>query len=390
MRLTWPLLLTSIFEQAGFKKGFMNSLVFSNMLHRPARTVVSVTGIGVGVLLIVLTIGLANGSLRERGEREANVGAEIMLRPEGSMGLSGSDSLRLPVSKAADIEKIDGVATVVPIAQVTVPAKEGLTGTRILDGVQYDKYAEIAGLSIIQGRRFVDGKDEMMADTSWLERNKLKIGDKFSIYDRDFDVVGTYEPSAGARIKIPLSTMQEQLGSGERATTFLVKVKDGFAVDAVQGNIEAKFPEIFQNIRTSELPELYTQGLPALNVFLNVVTGVAGVIAGLIILLTMYTTVTERTRQIGVMKSLGMSKTGIAWTIVQEALLLSLGGIIFGVVATILLKFVFAKWTTLTVAIDPKTVGTIVVVGMISGIIGALYPGLRAARLDAVEALNYD
>ena len=368
----------------------MNSLVFSNMLHRPARTVVSVTGIGIGILLILLTIGLSNGSLRERGQREANVGAEIMLRPEGSAGLSGSDSLRLPVSMAADITKVDGVAAVVPIAQVTVPAKEGITSTRILDGVIYDKYAEIAGLSIIQGRKFVDGKDEMMADTSWLERNKLKIGDKFRIYDRDFEVVGTYEPSAGARIKIPLSTMQEQLGSGDRVTTFLVKVKDGFAVDAVQGNIEAKFPEIFQNIRTSELPELYTQGLPALNVFLDVVVGVAGVISALIILLTMYTTVTERTRQIGVMKSLGMSNTGIALTIVQEALLLSFGGIVFGVLATVVLKFVFAKWTTLTVAIDPGMVGKIVAIGLISGVIGALYPGLRAARLDAVEALNYD
>jgi len=60
------------------------------------------------------------------------------------------------------------------------------------------------------------------------------------------------------------------------------------------------------------------------------------------------------------------------------------------VLATIALKFALGKWTTLTVAIDPKLVGTIVVVGLISGTIGALYPGLRAARLDAVEALNYD
>ena len=76
----------------------MNSLVFTNMLHRPARTIVSVVGIGVGILLIIFTVGLANGSLRERAQREANVGAEIMFRPSGSIGLSGSDALRLPVS----------------------------------------------------------------------------------------------------------------------------------------------------------------------------------------------------------------------------------------------------------------------------------------------------
>ena len=79
----------------------MNSLVFSNMLHRPARTIVSIVGIGVGILLIVFTIGLANGSLRERAQREANVGAEIMFRSSGSMGLTGTDVLRLPVSMEA-------------------------------------------------------------------------------------------------------------------------------------------------------------------------------------------------------------------------------------------------------------------------------------------------
>lgn len=367
----------------------MNSLVFSNMLHRPARTVVSVTGIGIGILLIVLTIGLANGSLRERAQREANVGAEIMLRPEGSKGLSGSDAPRFPVPMGVDLERVEGVASAIPIIQTTVRSDDGLTGTRLLDGVPYDKYAATAGLEIIQGRKFVDGRNEMMADSSWIAKNKLKIGDKFTLYEKDFEIVGSYEPSAGARVKIPLATLQEQLGSGDKATTFLVKIKDGFTPETVSNNILAKFPNL-QSIRTSEIEELYGQAIPALNVFLNVVIGVAGVIAGLIILLTMYTTVTERTRQIGVMKSLGMSNINIGWTIVQEALLLSLGGIVFGVLATMILKYVFAKWTTLTVAIDPKTVATIVVVGMISGTIGALYPGLRAARLDAVEALNYD
>ena len=359
------------------------------MLHRPARTVVSIAGIGIGILLIVFTVGLSNGSLRERATREKNVGAEIMFRALGSLGLSGSDSLRLPVSMLPEIEKVDGVAKAIPIAQQTVAATDGLTGSRIVDGVNYDEYATMAGLQVVQGRKFVDGRDEMMSDSAWLERRKMKIGDKFSIYERDFEVVGTYEPSAGARIKIPLSTMQDQLGSEGKASAFLVKVKDGFTPEAVGDNLHAKFPDN-QIILTSELEELYMQGIPALNVFLDVVVGVAAAISALIILLTMYTTVTERTRQIGVLKSLGMSNTNIAWTIVQEALLISIGGIIFGVSATFLLKLALAKWTTLTVAVEPKIVLTIVAVGIVSGTLGALYPGLRAARLDAVEALNYD
>lgn len=367
----------------------MNSLVFSNMLHRPARTFVSVVGIGVGILLIVFTIGLANGSLRERAERDANVGAEIMFRAPGSIALTSTDALRMPESMAADLQKVDGVVAVVGVAQNSVPAKDGLTGSRFIEGVPYDAYASMAGLQIMQGRKFVDGRDEMMSDTAWLERRKMNIGDKFSIYDRDFEIVGTYEPSAGARIKIPLSTMQVQLGSEGKVSGFLVKVKEGVEAQTVGDNLHARYPDN-RILLTSELEELYMQGLPALNVFLDVVIGVAAVISGLIILLTMYTTVTERTRQIGVLKSLGMSKVSIAWTIVQEALLISIGGIVFGVLATVALKYALAKWTSMTVAIDPQIVGVIVVVGIVSSVIGALYPGIRAAKLDAVEALNYD
>jgi putative ABC transport system permease protein len=367
----------------------MNNLVFSNMFHRPARTFVSVAGIGMGVLLIVFTIGLTNGTMRERAQRDANVGAEILFRPSGSVGLSG-DALRLPVAMKSELEQVDGVAKAIPIAQNSVAATDGgLTGSRLIDGVPWDEYAAVAGLQIVQGRRFRENAYEMMSDTAWIERRKLKIGDTFGVYDRDFTIVGTYEPSAGARIKIPLSTMQAQLGADGMASAFLIKVRDGFTPDEVGEHLFRRFPDN-QIVKTSELEELYMQGLPALDVFLDVVVGVAAFVSALIILLTMYTTVTERTRQIGVLKSLGMSNAGIALTIVQEALLISGGGVLFGIVSTYLLKVALARWTTLNVAVDAGTILTIVVVGLLSGAVGALYPSLRAARLDAVEALNYD
>ncbi len=367
----------------------MNNLVFSNMLHRPARTVVSILGIAVGVLLIVFTVGLSNGSMRERATREANVGAEIMFRASGTLGLSGSEAFRLPVSLVKDIEKIEGVKVVVPIAQNTVSTDDNNTGSRLVDGVNYDEYAQVVGLTIIEGEKLPAIGDAAIIDTGWQTQKKFKIGDTIKLYERDFKVVGTYEPAAGARLKIPLQTMQNQLGGEGKASAFLVKVKDGYAPEQVAETLHKTFSEN-QVLLTKDLEELYMQGIPAMNVFLNIFIGVAAIISALVILLTMYTTVTERTRQIGIMKSLGMSNAGIGWIIAQEALLISFCGIVGGILLTIILRFLLMKVTTLEVEISPLILAIVTVVGLIGGAIGALYPALRAARLDAVEALSYE
>jgi len=366
----------------------MDSLVFSNMLHRPARTIVSVLGIAVGVLLIVFTVGLSNGTMRERGKREGNVGAQIMFRASGSLGLSGSESLRLPVSMIAEVAKVDGVMAVAPVGQNSV-AGDSATGSRVVEGVNFDEYAAISGVRIIEGRPFGTLGDEIMVDTGFQAQKKLKVGGTMNIYEREFKIVGTYEPPAGPRVKIPLATMQEQLGGEGKVTAFLVKINEGLDPKTVAERLSQRFPDN-QILLTSEIEELYMQGFPAMNVFLNVFIGVAAVISALVILLTMYTTVTERTRQIGIMKSLGMSNGKIAWTIAQEAILISFLGVVTGVALTFAVRALLSRVTTLEVEMSPLVLSITLIVGLIGGAIGSLYPAMRAARLDAVEALSYE
>ena len=367
----------------------MNSLVFSNFLHRPARTVVSILGIALGVLLIVFTYGLANGSMRSKASREANVNAEILFCPKGTICVTGKADFRLPVSQAKEIEAVEGVKTVVPIGQVTVDVSDNNTGQRLIDGINFDTYKSVVGISIIEGKTFEPGKDEAIIDTGFQSQKGIKVGDKISLWEREFTVAGTYEPAAGARVKVPLNTMQETVGGENKATGFLIKIKEGFSPSDVAKNIDKEFPES-KIFLTSELEELYMQSIPALGVFLNVIVGVAAVISALVILLTMYTTVTERTRQIGIMKSLGMSNPGIAWIVTQEALLISAFGIFAGFLFTIILRFLMTFFTTLTVEIKWETLAIVTIVGLLGGALGGLYPALRAARLDAVDALGYE
>lgn len=358
-------------------------------MHRPARTLVSIVGIGVGVLLIIFTTGLARGTMHENAQREANVGAEIMVRAAGTMGLSGTDPFRLPVSRIEELKKIEGVKTAIPIGQNLVPAKDTNFGSRLVDGVRFEEYANLAGLKIIDGRSLGASGNETVIDTAWAQSKKLKIGSTISLYEKDFTVVGTYEPAAGARLKIPLATMQELLGGEEKCTAIFVKAADGANVEQIGERISQNFPDD-QILLTKDLEGIYTNSIPALNVFLNVVIGVAAVISALVILLTMYTTVTERTRQIGILKALGMSKSEIAWIIAQEALLLSFFGVLTGILLTFLARFIFMRTTTMRIEIEWHWILITLFVGILGGAIGALYPAIRAARLDAVEALSYE
>jgi putative ABC transport system permease protein len=366
----------------------MDNLVLSNIAHRPARTLVSIAGIAVGVLLIVFTVGLAHGILRERGRREAGVGAEIMLRASGTMGLSGSQPFAMPVSHAEEVARIAGVRTAVPLGQTTASSDSGF-GVRLVDGIDFDSYSTLAGLRIIEGERLAQSGDVAIVDTVWIEQRKARLGDTLQLYDRPFRIVGIYEPPGGARIKIPLSTMQEQVGSVENCSSILIACTNPAEQDAVAERIHQAFPDD-QIIFTRDLPELYASGVPALNIFINVVVAIAAAISMLVILLAMYTTVTERTRQIGILKSLGMSNTMIAWVIEQEALLVSVLGVMVGLALTFVARFALMRASNLSVEIEPRWVLISLLIGVVGGSIGALYPALRAARQDAVDALSYE
>ena len=99
----------------------------------------------------------------------------------------------------------------------------------------------------------------------------------------------------------------------------------------------------------------------------------------LVILLAMYTTVTERTRQIGILKALGMSKTGIAWVIEQEAILVSLLGVTVGVLFTFVARLGVMRMTTLVVEIEPRWIAIAFLVGIVGGSDGMVGAAILAA-----------
>ncbi len=358
--LTWRTLPNAwgrLLDRSPHLRRLMVSLVLSNIAHRPARTAVSVLGTGVGVLLT------------------------------GSLSFGGGSPFVLPATRATEIAGIEGVRAATPIGQTLDRSDTGF-GSRLIDGIEFDEYAKLTGITIREGAKPTGG-DQAIIDPVWQHDHHAGIGSTVQLFERPFTIVGVYEPPGGGRIKIPLATMQDQEGSDGRASAILVACTDPTKQDDVAARIRERFPDD-QIIFTRDLPEIYASGVPALNVFIKVVVGVAAAISMLVILLAMYTTVTERTRQIGILKSLGMSKSAIAWVIEQEAIIVSLLGVSVGVLLTLIARVAVMRVTSLTVEVEPRWIGVALAVGVVGGSLGALYPALRAARQDAVDALSYE
>ena len=392
----------------------MDSLIVANLKQRPLRTAISVIGVALGVILIVLFVGLARGMMRDSAERQSNVDAEIRFLSAGNPSLA-TNPLMLPSAYAdailkgvhpgpddTDVEPkppVPGVAAVSPVGEWVKPSEGGI-GFEIVDGIDYASFTKTTQLHMVEGRALGDGRTpgfeyEAIVDHYYVENNKgiddrpIKVGSKISLFDHDFTVVGIYEPSVLARVKIPLYTLQQLLGGAQNCSFLMVKCERPELAPDVIETLKRFYPANHV-ISTSDIPALYAQGIGAVEIFLDVVIGLAMVISTLVILLAMYTTIIERTREIGILKSLGASKRFIIMAIEKEAALVSLLGVLFGFAVAIAGKLLIEANTRLKIDLKPEWLLIAAVIGLLGGILGALYPAWRAANLDPIEAISYD
>jgi putative ABC transport system permease protein len=364
----------------------MDSLVVSNLRQRPTRAVISILGVALGVILILVNTGLVRGMLNDRVRREQGVGAEIQFGRKGSL-LSPSTVLSTDTRYAERLQQIDGVKVVSPIGLYPQRGKSGL-GIEVVDGIDFPTYSAISGLQIVEGRGF-QGEDEVIIDEFKATHSQLAVGSEMEVFGRQMKVVGIYAPQIGSRIKMPLSVMQSYLGAENKCTFLMVKVNEPDQQVQIQERINAQLPGNGV-LLTRDLGLGAGREIPGLNGFVNSIMALSMVVSCLVILLAMYTTITERTREIGILKSLGASKRYIISVIEKEALLISLIGVAVGLVIAVLSGLVLERATTLHLEFHWPWVLTAAAIGLCAGALGALYPALRAANQDPVKALSYD
>ncbi len=364
----------------------MDSLVASNIRQRPTRTMISVAGVALGVLLVVLNTGLVEGMLNDRIRRERGIGAEIQFGREAAM-LSPSSSNPVDVRYADRLRQIQGVKQVSPVGYYVQSGNSGL-GIEIVEGVEFDSYSAITGLKIVEGHAF-QSDDDVLIDDFKAQHNKLKVGSEIQIFGKMMRVAGIYSPQIGSRIKMSLAAMQQALGAENKCFEILVKVQDPEKQAEVQQRIDAALPGNHV-ILTRDLGTNFGREIPGIKGFVRAVMVLSIIVSALVILLAMYTTITERTREIGILKSLGAPKRYIISVIEKEALAISLIGVIVGLLLAIIAAWGIERATTLQLEFHWSWILRAALIGLGAGALGALYPAVRAANQDAVKALSYE
>lgn len=365
----------------------MESLVIANIKQRPFRSIISAAGVALGVALVMMFTGLSRGMSNDLKTRTANVQAEIMFTRKGTLSLTSS-SLNLDVEYAKLLSQVNGVQSAVPVALYISQGKRGF-GFQQIEGVDWDSYAKMNKLQLDMGNP-PKNNDEVVIDVTKAREDKLSIGSNIELFNnKQYKVVGIYSPESRARVKMSLAAMQDIMESPEKCTYVLVKCNEGVPEEVVAKNIEEKLPG--NKIQfTKEVFTSLDKQIPALNTFLRVLVGLGSIVSALVVMLAMYTTITERTREIGILKALGASRNFIVGEIIKEALLISAIGLVVGFVLSYIASFFIQRTYGLIFDFGLAWTITAALIGLLGGSIGAIYPAVRAANLDPVNALAYD
>jgi putative ABC transport system permease protein len=293
----------------------------------------------------------------------------------------------MPIKIGERLQEVPHVLAVAP----TLFLFNSVGGLNIIYGIDLQSFDRVGGGFVYHAGGPFEGPYDMLVDDWYAKANHVKVGATLSFLNHDFRVVGIVEHGKGARLFVPIGTAEDLLGVQDKASIFFVKCTDpGYAQD-VSDSIHKLLPK-YQILPIKEYMSLMTSNnLPALNAFITTMISIAVAIGFLVIFLSMYTTITERTREIGILKSLGASKAYIIAVILREAGLLSVVGILAGYGgAVIVRKMVLAAFPTLTVELTPQWALYAAFLALVGSLLGAFYPALRAAQLDPVDALAYE
>ena len=401
-------------------------LPLANLLHYKLRSALSALGIGMGICMVVTLTGLARGSLFEIADRWESVDADLIVIPRG-WGKNATDRTGSFLSDkyAAKIlaDHADLVAMAVPVCiwpmelagqdqratGVDPDQWRLLTGGKgLIEGRLYDPDGRFAEWLVdkVLGPATGDEADEIPAsqlahpdhnglelviDSRLAQAGGYEVGQKVHTAGQDWTIVGIVPAGVMTRVFMPRRTAQYLFGSGDitKSTMIFLKLRKGVDVTRACRKIDrAISPDVIQQ---TEYRGMLVEKFSIMFMYVDMVNLMALLIAFLFIMVTLYTMVLQRTREIAILKSCGAGNGFIIRQVLAESLILTALGTAVGIALSF--PAAWAIETTkplLTVEITWQWIALAVAAATVGAMVSGLYPAWRAIRVDVVEALTLE
>jgi len=363
-------------------------MVFRNLWRRKARSLLTMLGIGIGVAAVIALGAMAEGLAEGYAAFAGGSGADLLVTKadSGDLTLSTVDEMvGERIARLANVRNVSGVIfNMVQLEKIPY---------FIVGGYDPDEVA-VQHFKIVEGQPLSRDK-EIILGRQAADNLKKSVGDTVRLYETPFRIVGIYETGQsfedGGGV-ISLSDAQAIFKKPRQVTFFEVQVRDPTQLDGVKTRIEQLFNDLSVSEASDVADEQVTvQSMRAMAWGIGLI---AVLIGGLGMMNTMVMSVFEQTREIGVLRAVGWRKGRVLRLVMNQSLVLSalggLSGIGIGLGLVWLINRTPAISSYAPGVVKPQLLIQGMVVALILGTVGGLYPAWRAAGLSPIEALRYD
>ncbi len=388
------------------------TLALKSIRHRKLRSWLTVIGIVIGVAAIISLITLSRsleGTIQEQFE---SFGANrILISAKGFQG-PGTLSQGLTTEDVETIEKISGFDYVIPglFRAGEVNYKEETSFTQIggIPSEYYEDFYKDTSIEIEQGRNIQEGETHVAIIGSRVATDMFKkdihAGDKITLGHIEFRVIGILEELGNAQddnqISIPLDDARELFGEQESVDLIIAQVKNTADIPQLQEKIEKELERKrddtnFQVLTASQILEQIGQVLGIMQIVLVGIAAISLIVGAIGIMNSMYTSVLERTKEIGIMKAVGAQNKDILSIFLIESGLIGLVGGALGVLIGASLALAIGPFSknagfTIHITLEPLVLLFGLVFAFVVGIIAGILPAWQASRLKPIDALRYE
>ena len=386
-------------------------LAVNNITHRKVRSWLTIIGIIIGIASIIALISLSMGLKNSITAQFESFGSDKILVSAATFQGPGSLSIGLTEKDVTTLERLSEFDIVAPfIARPgSVEFKKESKFPVIFGMPPKDAQKLFEATRDIEEGRFLRQGDKFDAvlgsrAAKNLFKKEIRINNRIEINGISFKVVGIYKEIGNQQddnaISIPLEAFQEIFDTNGQVDFITARVKPGTDIPSIQKKVERllkreRGDENFQVVTPTQILEQISQVLGIVQLVLVGIAAISLVVGGIGIMNSMYTSVLERTRDIGVMKAIGAKDSDIMKIFLIESGLMGFVGGIFGVALGTLLSLAIGKYATeagfkLLVTVNPQLMLFGLLFAFIIGIISGALPAYRASQLNPVEALRHE